>query len=898
MPLNPGTRLGPYEITGAIGAGGMGEVYRARDLKLDRDVAVKVLPAHLADDPDALARFEREAKAVAALSHPNILAIHDFGRDPSAGVTYAVMELLEGETLRARLAAGPLPSRKVVQIGIEIAHGLAAAHGGGIVHRDLKPENVFVTSDGRVKILDFGLARALAPAGDETSAPTARQTDPGTVLGTVGYMSPEQVKGRPADHRSDIFALGCVLFELATGRRAFHRETPAETMTAILRDDAPEMTGDGGSGISSAIEPVIRHCLEKQPEERFQSARDLAFALDALSASSAPGARAIASGAEPAIRPSEARRALFVPVAAAAALAAAAFFAGRALAPGARPSVSATLTFQQLTDDAGIESNPAISPNGESLAFVSSRRGSSDIYVQRIGGRNPVLVAGDPERQEGAPAFSPDGSSIAFHDARLTGGIFITGATGESTRRVTDFGADPAWSPDGQRLAFCTEAATVAQGRSSTSALWVVDVKGGEPIKLSDGDAMQPSWSPSGRHLAYWAVDTGQRDLYTMPADGGPRVAVTSDAATDWTPRWSPDGRYLYFASDRGGAMNLWRVPMDEASGAPAGPPEPVTVGVATAEQPSLSGDGRHIVFRWYEGTTNPAAIPFDPVSETVGPPRQILDRSESLWPTGVSPDGQWLLLNSLLERQEDIFIARTDGSDLRRLTDDLFRDRLGVYSPDLDAPEIAFFSNRKNAYHAFAVRPDGSGLRALTDGPADDTRNLMQPVYSPRGDRLIVSRGREPETVMIDPRRAWADQQPEVFDTRLPDGSWLVPAAWSPDGRRWAGYVTNSAGASVGLGIADVASRTVRQLTNEPVSAFSLVWLLDSRRVVYGSFLPTGNTDVVLFDVETGRRKTLATYSSYWLLPVVASPDRQTLYSTVTRAQADIWMATIGESR
>ena len=264
MSLTPGTRLGPYEVLSAIGAGGMGEVYRARDTKLDRDVAIKVLPSHLAADADALGRFEREAKAVAALSHPNILSIHDFGRDANAasgGVSYAVMELLEGGTLRERLASGPLPQKKVVQIGVDIAQGLAAAHARGIVHRDLKPENVFVTTDGRVKILDFGLARALGAPGSEdpglqgsgsgsrpgsgTDSPTVlRQTDPGTVLGTVGYMSPEQVKGQPADHRSDIFSLGCVLYELATGQKAFQRETAAETMTAILREDPPDVIRD------------------------------------------------------------------------------------------------------------------------------------------------------------------------------------------------------------------------------------------------------------------------------------------------------------------------------------------------------------------------------------------------------------------------------------------------------------------------------------------------------------------------------------------------------------------------------------------------------------------------------------------------------------------------------
>src|SRR4029077_2295705 len=244
MPLSPGPRLGAYEILSPLGAGGMGEVYRARDRKLDRDVAIKVLPQSVAADPDTLARFEREAKAVAALSHQNILAIHDFGDEN--GVAYAVMELLEGETLRGKLDAGLIPQKQAVDYALQVAKGLSAAHEKGIVHRDLKPENLFVSRDGHLKILDFGLAKrveAVAP-GKETSAPTGSgHTEPGTVMGTVGYMSPEQIKGFPVDHRSDIFSFGAILYELLSGKKAFRRDTSAETMAAILRDEPEELAG-------------------------------------------------------------------------------------------------------------------------------------------------------------------------------------------------------------------------------------------------------------------------------------------------------------------------------------------------------------------------------------------------------------------------------------------------------------------------------------------------------------------------------------------------------------------------------------------------------------------------------------------------------------------------------
>src|SRR3984893_18620648 len=279
MTLAAGTRLGPYEILSPLGAGGMGEVYRARDSKLKRDVAGKVLPHSLAADPDALARFEREALAVAALSHPNILAIFDFGTQ--GGIAYAVMELLEGETLRGKLDAGPITQKQAVDYALQVAKGLSAAHEKGIVHRDLKPENLFISRDGHLKILDFGLAKrveAVAP-GKETSAPTGSgHTEPGAVMGTMGYMSPEQVKGFAVDHRSDIFSFGTILYELLSGKKAFRRDTNAETMAAIMRDEPPELS-ESGRNVSPALDRIVKHCLEKHREHRFQSARDIAFNL-------------------------------------------------------------------------------------------------------------------------------------------------------------------------------------------------------------------------------------------------------------------------------------------------------------------------------------------------------------------------------------------------------------------------------------------------------------------------------------------------------------------------------------------------------------------------------------------------------------------------------------------
>src|SRR5262249_46959275 len=293
MTISAGSRLGPYEVVSPLGAGGMGEVYRARDTRLGREVAIKVLPPSLSADADRLRRFEQEARAAGVLNHPNITAVYDIGEH--CGAPYVVQELLEGETLRQALAGAKLPPRKAIEYALQIAHGLAAAHEKGIVHRDLKPENLFVTKDGRVKILDFGLAKLVhAETGPEaTGLPTVTGgTEPGVVLGTLGYMSPEQVKGKAADARSDIFSFGAILYEMLSGRRAFHGDSAAETMSAILREEPPDLSVTNQS-ISPGLERIVRHCIEKNPEQRFHSAHDVAFALEALPGLSTPGVPAV-----------------------------------------------------------------------------------------------------------------------------------------------------------------------------------------------------------------------------------------------------------------------------------------------------------------------------------------------------------------------------------------------------------------------------------------------------------------------------------------------------------------------------------------------------------------------------------------------------------------------------
>jgi hypothetical protein len=446
VPLPAGERLNGYEILSLVGAGGMGEVYRARDTRLNREVALKILPPQMADNASAFARFEREAQAVAALSHPNILAVHDFGSTDRH--RYVVFELLQGSTLRERLDGGPLPVRKAVDYARQTADGLAAAHARNITHRDVKPDNLFVTDEGRVKILDFGLAQTVLDAANAevTSARTqAPITDAGTVLGTVGYMAPEQIRGLPVDHRADLFALGATLYEMCTGRRAFKGATPADTMSAVLTSDPPELSGSGHA-TPPALDRIVRRCLEKQPTERFQSARDLSFALDALSSLSGTGSGSTAVETTTAAR----RRGWALPaMAAAVAALTAGVVLGRLTYPTAAPyapAPSLRAAFPYASPMAGVLT-VAVSPDGRRLVFSDlAGPGAPRLFMRELA---TGLVDPVPESAQATSAvWSPRGDAVLFSTARELRLYTV----GERTTRVVDMLANgfrgAAWLAD------------------------------------------------------------------------------------------------------------------------------------------------------------------------------------------------------------------------------------------------------------------------------------------------------------------------------------------------------------------------------------------------------------------------------------------------------------------
>jgi Tol biopolymer transport system component len=673
-------------------------------------------------------------------------------------------------------------------------------------------------------------------------------------------------------------------------------------MSAILMKDPPDLSLTN-QNISPGLERVVAHCLEKDPEQRFHSAHDLAFDLEALLGVSESGAR---PGAIPrAVSSARLPRAILPLAAAAAAIALvyggarlAGFRFVRAAAATGRspsgpvPSAHASAVFSQLTTQAGIENFPSISPDGKTFVYVSSASGNEDIYLQRVDGKNAINLTKDCLQDDTQPVFSPDGSLIAFRSERESGGIFVMGATGESVRRLTDFGFNPAWSPDGREIAVSTESILDPLSRRTTAALYAVNVATGAKRLVKKGDAVQPSWSPHGDRIAYWALPlgSGQRDIWTIPASGSSpgaeAVAVTSDAAVDWNPIWSPDGKFLYFSSDRNGTMNLWSVAIDEKSGRVLGNPEPMTVPSRWCGFLSISRDGRELLYSSRDETSGIRKVTLEPARERVtGEPVPILSGSLLVRDISPSPDGKWVAFTTR-GAQENLFVISADGSHQRQLTNDSFKNRGPAWSPD--GKRITFYSNRGGRYEIWSVNPDGSGLTQLTQisGPG-----VWFPLWSPDGTRLAFPDGTA--TYLFALGKPLGAEKPQPLPPFNDSGDAFLVTSWSPDGRALAGLVSRPDGTFLpGVVIYWLESKRYKRLTD---FGSRPTWLSDSRRIVCGD--PVGGK-LLLLDSVSGRTVPLldVAFDSNPSLGKLGLPlrDDRTIFFVTDHAEADIWRATL----
>ncbi|MGC2818250.1 MAG: protein kinase, partial [Candidatus Sulfotelmatobacter sp.] len=773
MTLTSGTKLGPYKIISPLGAGGMGEVYRARDTRLGRDVAIKVLPEALADDADRLRRFEQEARTIAALNHPNILGIHDIGAHD--GAPFLVSEFLEGQTLRVKLVSGPLPARLANEYALGIAQGLAAAHEKGIVHRDLKPENVFVTRDGRIKVLDFGLAKLVRPDENHETALTLTSpaTLPGLVMGTVGYMSPEQVRGDPIDARSDIFSFGAVFYEMLTGKRAFKRETSAETMTAILREEPAELSGTGWQG-PPELQRILSRCLEKDVARRFQSASDLAFAIESLSGTSTRTSTGTSTGISTAKRVSQPKAKLkraWIPW-----VIAAAVLMGTAVWEMVRPAAAPVnplekAHFTRVTDFESVEA--AISPDGRFVAFISDHDGPFDVWLTQVGTGHLInLTQGKAGPLPGplrSVGFSGDGSEIWIGGGDVGLRLRLMPLTGGAPRNfLGEDTANLAWSPDGERIVYHTF--------TKGDPMFVADRNGANARKIfGDRPGLHnhfPTWSPDGRwiYFVHGTPATREMDLWRIDPDGGNPERLTERNTDIAYPTPSGENTLFYVARDGDGSGPwLWAFDVKRRNS------RRVSIGLEQYTSVQASADGRKLVAT----ISNPVAGLWTvPILDRVAEERDVkpfpvpnqralaprfggsslfylssLGAGDGLWrlrdgqateiwkgadgalfeTPAVSPDGSRVAIVLRRSGKRQMHVLSSDGAELQPIAEGIVAQGTSCWSPD--GKWIVTGGSDATGPGLFKIPLEGGSPVRLVSGSA------LNPIWSPDG-RLIVYAG------------------------------------------------------------------------------------------------------------------------------------------------------------
>ncbi|HEX6728393.1 MAG TPA: LpqB family beta-propeller domain-containing protein [Pyrinomonadaceae bacterium] len=868
-----GKELSTYRIERLLGAGGMGEVYLARESKLNRMVALKILPWHFVGDVERSNRFQREARALSSFNHPNLTTIYEVGE--ANGLHFIAMEYVEGKTLAAMRQS--LSLKGLLSIVAQVAEALWAAHQAGIVHRDIKPDNIMVRSDGYVKVLDFGLVKLTEAAKDAATNNSAR-TERGVAMGTLAYMSPEQAAGEAIDHRTDIWSLGVVLYEFAAGEKPFATETRQGTINAILSND-PKPVSSIDNNLPAELDPILNKALEKDKDLRYQTASD--FRADIRRLTRAIDSSATRSSSRSITRPIRhlVRRNWFWPVVAIGLLCLTVplvFIFMRPKSSGPDWSRAASV---QLTGQPGTEYFPSIAPDGKGFVYASEQSGNSDLFFQRVGGRNSDSLTPNTPSDETEPAYSPDGERIAFRSTREPAGIYVMEATGENVRLVTAGCHHPSWSPDGKDIVCSTRGQSIPTFRNpSPSALWVVNVDTGGKRVLTEGDAMQPAWSPSGARVAFWfrPPQAGRADVATIASSGGEIEVVTRDASTNWNPVWSPDGKFLYFASDRSGNMSFWRVAIDEKTGKVEGEPEAVSTPSTFSRHLNFSRDGRRLIYVQTVQRSNVQAIKFDPNSEkTLGEPFGITLGDRRVLRPELSPDDTRFVMLVSRRTQDDIAVVNRDGSNWRDLTNDRFFDRWPRWSPD--GKKIAFTSDRGVQYEIWLMDADGTNLRQLTfDSPGD----ASFPIWSADGTQILFRRNRV--NTIVDVNKAWSERSLR----QLPEpgnGERFGPWDWSPDGKKLLGTI-----GTVGNVQGRVGYFSLEKNQYERFDHFggTPMWLSDSTRFIFLS-----GRKVYLTDINTKQVREVFTLEEETIGGLGISSDGQLLYFTASSSESDIWL-------
>jgi Tol biopolymer transport system component len=817
MSVSAGTRLGPYEVLAPLGAGGMGEVYRARDTRLERTVAIKLLPEGATPDSDARRRFAAEARTISALNDPHIVAIYDIGVENQR--EFIVMECVEGETLRDFLGAGGIEIRQALEFGAQVAAGLASAHGAGIIHRDIKPENLMVTRGSQVKILDFGLAKLeekesvpLLASGERTAAASASgerfETARGMILGTVSYMSPEQAAGRPLDNRTDIFSLGAVLYELLTGHRPFSGDSAVEVLHAIINDE-PRPPLEWNRRLPREAMEVLEKAMAKDPADRYRHAGDLE--LDLRRAKRASESRAVSGAVAPPRAARPRRRVLGWTAAGLCLLAAAAagWWLGRSRAQPGEPSTLGEATLTPLTTDPGYEGEPTFSPDGQTIAYVADREGNLEIYLQQISG-GPALNLTRNAAADIQPSFSPDGREIAFVSDRsggstimhaapdlphVGGDIWIMPALGGPARRIVENAYCPSWTPDGSGLLY-------VHGTFRDAHIARVPSSGGESRDLvidepNDLRYFFPSLSEDGRWLLY----QNGNEVEVVAANGGkPRVL-----AQGGYPAWGRGSASILFTSEKPGkGRSLWQADFSLARGELAGPPRPLTFGRGADLGARASRDGSAIAFSSVNDTLNLEELPFDAESgRATGQPAELTRGNNHVGFFDPSRDGTAVVFGE--RRGESSHIWRIDppSPPLQLTRDPGYSDGDPLWSPD--GRLVAFSRARAGESEAsqvlWTMNPDGTSPRRVTETSGETA-------WLPDGKTVLVHRGDALMRVDIESGAL----------TRVAGAKVRTLLAVDESGK-WIAYQV-SEGGPVGIAVIPVAGGSPRTIVTAPFEA------------------------------------------------------------------------------